>query len=82
MRDLAAASLALMVLGLVLLAAVLYREGHFNQVSLPRWIGWRIDVDDLWDVWPADDADPAFEALVRDAMRTEVDRLDSYREER
>lgn len=69
MGGLVVAVLGLMVSGVLLVAVVLYREGHFDQVSLPRWIGWRIDLDDAYDVWPA-----SHEEILRNVLRDEVDR--------
>ena len=77
MGGLVVAVLALMVVGLALVAAVMYREGHFDQVTLPRWIGWRIDLDDAYDVWPVE-----HDLTMIAALHAEAIYLDIYRENR
>lgn len=68
------------LIGLVGIAAalyVLYREGSFGEVPVPRWAGWRIDVDDAYDVWPVEHDLTMIAALHAEALY-----LDSYQENR
>lgn len=88
MFDLTRAVFALAALGVVLLVAVLYREGQLDEIRLPQWdrisgwvgrlIGEWADVDRAHDVWPADLDD---ELRVIAALHREAHRLDTYREE-
>lgn len=72
MFSLTVSAVAVGLVGIAAALAVMHHEGH---LELPRWIGWRIDVDDAYDVWPADLEN---ELRLIAALHEEANRFDTH----
>lgn len=76
MGPIIAAAVAVGLVGVAATVYVLYREGHLDGVPVPRWAGWRIDVDDAYDVWPVE-----HDLIMVAALHAEADHRVPDREE-